>query len=461
MSTMFHAAVGPSVIGVTSSGGDTGVTVTFGDPGLEQGNIDPLAIPMELQFGEDGSPMLVLPSLETVNLQIHCNENFFIMLRKLVVMIWFHAKRAFMWNMVHVKCTEYEAKSMEYQDDETQSMMPTRLQKYIVWRRSVMIVALPAIGIRNILALVVLFKTSLHEYYNSFGIMLLVGYYFGLILDGASICASLWFWNSYEKSSRFLAIGWIGSLVLSLWLIVVPVSFIMKDNLLDQGITESEMYLRWAYGMGFIIAVFPILITVPMSMIRGSLYIKGLLPEASLSGFFITLVSPSASILVVVTAVLISELTGDALSFIGVLLQILAPAIMAVRPRLYTVPRTDKIDNEISWIQWTTEAMVNLGLLCLVIWANNEKILSNGTEVTRFLFEWCGRTLITTVFFADRLFAVSICQLFSNRKAMGGVGWSEIKALMKHYNAKYSDFTSTEHEMLHLKDNTERDESND
>jgi hypothetical protein len=211
--------------------------------------------------------------------------------------------------------------------------------------------------------------------------------------------------------------------------------------------------------MSFIMLVSPILITMPISAIRGSLYIKGLLPEASLAGFFIALVSPLAAILILVSTVIMSEFTGDPLSFIGIILQILAPIIMAFRSRLYTAPRTEKIDAEISWIQWTTKGIVSVGLICLTIWAANKKLLSDGTEVARFLFELFGRSLITTVFFADRLFDLSICQFFNNRPAMGGFDRTGIEALMEHYILKYSDFKLAEKDTNHLNDYTERDEN--
>jgi hypothetical protein len=211
-------------------------------------------------------------------------------------------------------------------------------------------------------------------------------------------------------------------MALSLCIIAVPISFIVKDDIFDQAEDLSAMYLRWAFGMTFILQVFPILITIPMSMIRGSLYVKGLLPEISIPGFFIALMPPVASILILVTAVMISQLTGNSLSFISILLQTLPPIIMAFRQRLNTAPRTEKIDIEISWIQWITEGLINVGLLCLVIWASDKQLLTSGREIIRFLLEFFGRSLITTVFFADRLFDISVCQLYSNHKSMGMIG---------------------------------------
>jgi hypothetical protein len=220
--TMLQVVAGPAVLGATT-GGDAGVTLTLGVPGLEQG-IDPLAPQMD-PVGDGSTP------LPTVSLQIHLNENFFITLRKLFNIIWFHLQRAFMWKLAHIKYTDYEAKSMVNPHEE--QLMPDRQQMFNVWRRSVIIVSLPAVGLRIVLSLVVIFRTSIREYFSSFGIMILVGYVFGLILDVVSTCASLWFWNSYEKSSRYLAIGWVGSMILSLLLITFPVSFILKDDMFD------------------------------------------------------------------------------------------------------------------------------------------------------------------------------------------------------------------------------------
>jgi hypothetical protein len=439
--TMFQFAAGPAVVGVTAEGG---VRVTLGGSDSEQGS-DPLATPVV-----DG----VTP---TITLNVQVNEETLKNAKDFLVVVWKHIQRAFMWRRIHSKYAHYQTKTLNDNQEEQQVTLDHQ-QEFNLWRRSVLFISCPLVGIRVILSLVRIFKSSFREYFNGFGMAVLAGYIIGMILDIVSISASLWFWNSYEKSSRYLAIGWIGSLVLSLWFIASPVSFLLKGTILDQSEDISAIAYRWAIGMAFTMILFPLLITIPMSMTRSALFIKGILPETSIAGFFIVLVSPLASILVLITGVMLSQLIGNTLSFIGIMLQMLAPIIMVIRSRLFFAPRDEKIDVEITWAHWTTEAMSIVGLLCFVIWAADEKLLNDGVEVARVLFEMFGRSLITTLFFADRLFDMSVCQLFSIRKAMGRIDWSSVKMLMEHYDSKYSDFKLTEKEMAHFMDHTERNE---
>jgi hypothetical protein len=69
---------------------------------------------------------------------------------------------------------------------------------------------------------------------------------------------------------------------------------------------------------------------------------------------------------------------------------------------------------------------------------------SNNYTVVQKLFVFSlncrGKAWLLLFFFAHRLSDVSIRQLFSNRKSMGGFDLIEMNSLMEHYNIKYSDF---------------------
>lgn len=359
--------------------------------------------------------------------------------------VWRHVRRVLMWRLINVKLTNYESKVMA--KDEF-NISPSRQQRYEAWRRSLMMIALPSVTFSTIFKLSDLsedFKDA-GEVYNAVGYAMLGTSALATILFCCCTYAALYYWNQYDKSSRMITIGWVGSLVLSIWFLILPLEFICQKSYLDSlkqidplsG--ESDESERLRRGLNYSIQVLPLIMTTPMGMVKGALRIKGLLPETNLAGWFIVSISPFFSLVVLSSTIMVAQWGADFSFLSGICLILIAPIISVFQQKLYTITLTERLDYILGWTQWSIGMMTNLGFILLIVWASKKNFLPDTASALEFIFELIGRSFITNVFFSDTLFRITICHMLCNRMAMKDLDWTEMEELMTHYIPRYPEF---------------------
>jgi hypothetical protein len=188
--------------------------------------------------------------------------------------------------------------------------------------------------------------------------------------------------------------------------------------------------LRLVLGIGYTLQLVPLLVTVPSGLLRGSLRIRGLLPESSLAGWFIVIVAPLQPLMIFAVLVLLSQLFGDVLLLIGTILLLTVPMLYSFNGRLYTGNLTPEQDVELLWVQQIVGLMSLLGMVLIASWALTKEILPTA-DVCRFIFVWIVSVLTTTIVFSDVIFRVTVHQLRVDRECQEeGLYTTEVDSLL-------------------------------
>ena len=231
-----------------------------------------------------------------------------------------HLQRARQWRIPDCKATEPEKARLgkhEITNDTVHS--------YYVWRRSTLLAASPIVFISMILGFVNLNGRFEDSALNAWGKFL-------LFLQGTDsmflffpIAYAIASWHKLGGSILAVRIGWLLSFIMPLLPALFPLEMVIKKSILDPLDDATLAIYKLQIALSYAITLLPVIITFPGGAVRASLRIRWLLPNSSLAGWILVISAPFYSIVVCIALVVIMQVAGNSLLFLGTLVIVLAP----------------------------------------------------------------------------------------------------------------------------------------
>jgi hypothetical protein len=257
-----------------------------------------------------------------------------------------HLSRAFMCQITQAVPNEKEVKVLSEQRMVDPTTTPhAALQSYLVWRRSTFIVSIPFIFIGMILGIVdwidALTNDANQEVFNGFGKLLITIQSVDSVFLFAGVLAGLIQWNQLTRSIQWVRWGFLISFIMPLIPALFPLEMIVKMDVYD-AVTDADIVgIKVILSMGYVLQLLPIIISFPGGAIRGALRTRWLLPESMLSGWILVMSAPFYSILLCAALIVVMQVAGNFLLFVGTLLVVAAPWVYVVKGSYFVRLWTD------------------------------------------------------------------------------------------------------------------------
>ncbi len=378
----------------------------------------------------------------------------------------FHLRRAFSWNL---QATRVEANEVRYLNSIGISE-PT-LQRYLTWRRSVLLVlCLPVL----VLALLDTLDNFGDEdiQYNGWGTVWITLETLAAYAMPVSALAALWTWGRLERSARVIRWGWFIAFLVPLLLLIVPFVWLVRLDQIDAAEKQIAQHFTSVFvGLTFfsiLVVVLPAMIlSVSFGMQRGCLRLKTLLPESSLPGLFLAASGIVLPVFVLPIFVLLFQIAGSPLLLGGMVLLTVAPMLYLLKARTMMRPAmTDDGLRYLRRLQLAAKTTFWLGLGLLIAYAMVKTIpvpnllldrgdrgfqemtllgFSEATSLFRpwnwtilrwFVIEPFGRSLLTMVVVSDLLLRLNAYLWIAQRRVTASAGAEAYDQLMNRVAGK-------------------------
>lgn len=294
------------------------------------------------------------------------------------------------------------------------------VRSYLVWRRSALAAAAPIVALSAALATWGFTNVDTGPLFNELGVAAQVLPLLGPIVLLVAVVVALVRWTDARTGGRLLLVGWVLSLVLPLIPALLPIDWLIdRDELRLQLLFDRETevlflaFARLTLGVGYAVALLPVIVTFPGGVVRGSLRVKGLLPHSGFAGWFLVTTAPFYSVIVLVALTIIVQFFGTGLLVGGAALLALAPWVYVLQRRNFVGPSLGATAmRSLNLAQRVNSAMILGGVALVALWAFTAKVdgiavVGTGEEnplntltVGRVAVETLGRVLVTTVVFA-------------------------------------------------------------
>lgn len=340
-----------------------------------------------------------------------------------------HAIRMIEWKLVETRPLAFEARKLA----ATGTVTSSTLLSYTCWRRSMLLVAFPSLLYSAVGSFFENESTDLDDKtLTLFGKIVTFLPRFGGVLITLGSAGALWYWTNNNISNRWVMSGWIASLALPFIPALFPVKWTTEYN---SGYEKYDEYLakfptfldaqdafyaqaRVRASLYHGIALLPIIISFPLGMLRSALRIRGLMPDYSLAGWILIVTVPLYTLILLVALAMIAQIVGSALLIVAMLLFVIGPLIYLVQRKLFTDSIISETERELQRTQRIVRSTGILGLILTIVWmltSELEGLRVVGTanaqddlqailsyyEFIRIGFELMGRTLISSLCFAD------------------------------------------------------------
>ena len=337
-----------------------------------------------------------------------------------------HLKRAFKWNLRELPVEpDEEAILLANGVDEPDA------RRYLVWRRSVLlVVAIPTL-ISALLAALGTFTSDMSAFSGT-GVLAELLRLAALFVLPLTAWLAARAWDQHRRSRTILLRGWLVAFLTPLLLALIPFSW-----RIDQSGARGDMIAQVNNLLGLVgaiqvyVTLMPAVLSLIPGVLRGCLRIKALIPESILPGLFLVAATPLYVLLFLVIFTTVNQVAGDIFLILGVLALLGAPLLYLVNARTFTRPlHTPEEVARIGQVQKTVLVVVGIGLALIVIYALQAQVLGKSligtSEVTsivrpwspsliQFPIEYIVRSLFTTVLVAD-LFLMMNLQLWKHTK---------------------------------------------
>jgi hypothetical protein len=283
--------------------------------------------------------------------------------------VMLHFKRALTWDLRRIEVTAGERQHLAARGTDH----PT-VQRYLAWRRSVLlVVCAPA----ALIALLNMINTLSGDFQgmSTFGrlwmaLQILLPY----ALPAAVVLAVV-FWSSQKLSWRLMAYGWAISFLGPILLLLVPGTWLVDLSTVNP---EQQAQAQGLTRFGFAALVFLLLcVTLPIFTLsmafgvqRACLRLKTLLPESVVPGLFLAAAAPVLPLVLLPLFALINQLGGSPLLLLGMLLLMASSLVYAVRARDFVRPLVTPADfQRVYVVQWVAKGAFWGGVFLLFLFA--------------------------------------------------------------------------------------------
>jgi hypothetical protein len=347
-----------------------------------------------------------------------------------------HLRRAFSWNLRALPVEpDEEARLVANGVDELDA------RRYLVWRRSVLlVVAIPTL-ISALLAGLGAVTTEHQPSLSGIGVLLEIVRVAILFVLPLTAWLAARAWDNHRRSRTILTRGWLIAFATPLLLALIPYGWRID---MTGSTAEQASLANLAYGAIGAVAVYVTLMPAVLSLLpgvlRGCLRIKALIPESVLPGLFLVAATPLYVLLFLVIFTTLNQLIGDIFLILGIMAVLGAPMLYLFNARTFIRPlRTEEEIARVGSIQKAVLTVIGIGLGLIVVYAFTHTIPLPSQmggfrqvallgfdstssllqiwkpDVIQFPIEFVVRSLFTTVLVAD-LFMLMNLQLWRHTK---------------------------------------------
>lgn len=387
-----------------------------------------------------------------------------------------HGGRVFNPHISKIELTEHETQKL----DQMNVTSNHAVRAYMVWRRSIIIIALPSLLVAMILAWVTSFHMLAYGFdeelgYNGLGRMSLFLPSLSLTILLSCSAVALATWRNLSRSTQIMKIGWVVALVLPLVPALIPTDLLFEEDFRTEDQTIDGFVIRTFDAAGYMMKLAPLIWTLPNGVIQGANRIRRLLPFSSLAGWVIVMTAPFLCSIMLGSLLLLVQLSGDTLILVGSLFLVLSPTLYLAFRKLYTYPSTtDAEETRLGRCQKAVMTFQIVGVIIVFIGISGIEIdglsaldlirVESITElVVIFLFESTGRILTNNVFMADTILGIVVQDFDAHTKRMEMFG-SGIQDMEDMHNAVTRGVRDSDHgskESDRIRANLVEDEMND
>jgi hypothetical protein len=345
-----------------------------------------------------------------------------------------HLRRSFNWNLRSLPVEpDEEARLIANGVDEADA------RRYLVWRRSVLlVVAIPTL-VSALLATLGTLTTDMSSM-SGIGILLEFVRLGGLFVLPLTAWLAARAWDNHRRSRTILVRGWLVAFIIPLVLALIPYSWRVDLTGGDANqISAANALLGFVGAVSVYVTLMPAVLSLLPGVLRGCLRIKALLPESILPGLFLVAATPLYVLLFLVIFTTVNQVIGDVLLILGIVALLGAPMLYLFNARTFIRPlRTEEERARVGAIQKMVLTVIGIGLGLIVVYAFTHEVVIPGQmgvrrmallgfdstgsllqiwkpDVIQFPIEYIVRSLFTTVLVAD-LFMLMNLQLWKHTK---------------------------------------------
>jgi hypothetical protein len=323
-----------------------------------------------------------------------------------------HFRRALGWDL----------RAMPVEPDEEARLLANAVdeenaRRYLVWRRSVLlVVAIPTL-VSAILATISWLLAD-RSALSSLGLVLELLRLSALYALPLTAWLAARTWDRHRRSRNILVRGWLFAFLTPLLLALIPYTWrIDFAGVTEMQASQISALVAFAGALSVYVTLMPAVLSLIPGVIRGCLRIKTLLPESILPGLFLIAAAPLYILLFLVIFGSVNQLAGNVILIFAVLALLVAPVIYLVNAGTFIRPlRTPEEVARVSRVQMTATVVMGIGLLLLIVYAFTGSIMGKsliGTDeatsamrpwdlqLIQFPLEYFVRSLFTTAVVAD------------------------------------------------------------
>lgn len=339
-----------------------------------------------------------------------------------------HIQRALNWNLrvLPVEPDE-EATLLAKGVDEADA------RRYLVWRRSVLlVVAIPTL-VSALLATLGMLTQDMSGLSGT-GVLLELARLAALFVLPLTAWLAARAWDNHRRSRTILLRGWLVAFLTPLFLALIPFGWridLSRANGDASILTQANAVLGLIGAISVYVTLMPAVLSLIPGVLRGCLRIKALIPESILPGLFLVAATPLYVLLFLVIFTTVNQVAGNLLLIFGVLALLGSPLLYLINARTFTRPlRTPEEVAKIGMVQQQAKIVLGIGLALITAYAFTAEVFGKSlvgtsamTSILRpwspaliqFPIEYVVRSLFTTVLVAD-LFMLMNLQLWKHTK---------------------------------------------
>ena len=281
----------------------------------------------------------------------------------------FHLRRAFSWDLRAIPIEEDEQTRLA-----KEGAVQAPLQRYLCWRRSVLIVLCAPVCL---LALLDTLDNLADEdiELNGLGWAWLTLLILAAYAMPVSAVLALRSWSRVKTSWRLLVWGWSIAFLVPLGLLALPFTWIahihVPDGLGEQAVQRiGSVYVGLAFFAILLVFLPVMIISIGFGMQRASFRLKTLLPESPVPGLLLAASAPLLPLFALPLFVLLVQIANSPLLVGGAALLLLSPVFVVVRAGKLMRPFREGRDFRFLYIlQLVTRITFWAGVLCWIAYA--------------------------------------------------------------------------------------------
>lgn len=254
-------------------------------------------------------------------------------------------------------------------------------------------------------------------------------------VGGILIAIAAFKWADLALSKRLARIGWLIMFVAPFIVAMIPITSMFEwEPITAENAQMREFYTQTreqfkqsfsiAFAAGTFLLIGPKVLSLFPGIIRSSMTLKTLLPEAIAPGWAAVLTAPIFVLFLMFIVAILAQVQGSAMLFFGTAMLIGSPIVYVVKSREVLAPHTAQgASGIIVVIRRIAGALAVLGAVILGAYALDQELVGVW-DITKFLLSFLASVLALTVVASDFILAV-IWAGYAQGKAFQGTPLQE------------------------------------